>query len=129
MSLCPAVPSRSFLSTKLHLCVPAMLQMIRRAKDPAELRQLLAEQGLADGIAAAFDNEQLQFLLDKGLATPAMLALADMAGLEKATYSPSLLGQSTGGQVQPSYPHSWPRCVAESWSRLISGLPNVATQG
>ena len=60
-----------------------MLQMIERANNPAELRQLLAEQGLADGIVDAFDNKQLQVLLDKGLATPAMLAMADMAGLKE----------------------------------------------
>ena len=54
-----------------------MLQMIEKAENPAELRQLLAEQGLADGIVAAFNNKQLQDLLDKGLVTPAMLAVAD----------------------------------------------------
>ena len=60
--------------------------MIERAKDPSELRQLLAERGLADGKVAAFDDTQLQMLLDKGLVTPAMLELADMAGLGELPY-------------------------------------------
>ena len=54
-----------------------MLQMIERANYPAELRQLLAEQGLADDHLLGFDDADLQNLLDKGLRTPEMLSLAD----------------------------------------------------
>ena len=97
------------------MCVlmKSMLQMIERAENPAELRQLLAEQGLAESIVSLFANEELQILLDRGLVAPAMLALADMAGLEKPPpvrhflakalvdkFNPAALPASSGG---------WPR--------------------
>ena len=56
-----------------------MLQMIEKAKDPAELRQLLAEQGLADDHVISFDDADLQNLLDKGLRMPEVLSIADLA--------------------------------------------------
>ena len=91
-----------------------MLQMITRAKDPAELRQLLTEQGLADGIVAAFDNKQLQILLDKGLVTPAMLAVADMAGLKEPPPIPHFLAKALVDKFNPAALTAGPGGVAKS---------------
>ena len=90
-----------------------MLQMIEKAENPAELRQLLAEQGLAYGIVAAFNNKQLQELLDKGLVTPAMLAVADVATLERPPPLPPLLAKALVDKFNPPVltagPGGWPR--------------------
>ena len=90
-----------------------MLQMIERAKDPAELRQLLAEQGLSKNLILGFDDKDLQNLLDKGLRTRELLNLADVATLERPPpllpvlttallrkFNPAALAASSGG---------WPR--------------------
>ena len=92
----------------------SMLQMIR-AKDPAELRVLLAEQGLADAIIDAFDNKQLQILLDKGLVTPATLAMADMVGLKEPPPIPHFLAKALVDKFNPAAlttgPGGCPRAV------------------
>ena len=90
-----------------------MLQMIEKAETPAELRQLLAEQRLADGIVTAFNDKQLQDLLDKGLVTPAMLAVADVATLERPPPLPPLLAKALVEKFNPAAlttgPGGWPR--------------------
>ena len=92
-----------------------MLQMLR-AKDPADLRQLLTEQGLAGGIVATFDDKQLQYLLDKGLVTPAMLAVADMAGLKEPPPIPHFLAKALVEKFNPAAltasSGGWPRAWA-----------------
>ena len=78
------------LSAQLLLWVlmKHMLQMIRRLEDPAELRQLLAEQGLADNLLLGFKDADL---LDKGIRKLELLKLADVAALKQQTPLPPVL--------------------------------------
>ena len=69
----------------------SVLQMMRMADTPAELRQLLQEQELADDELLAFKDEDLQILLSKGLRTRAMLKLADLATLKERPALPAVL--------------------------------------
>ncbi len=87
--------------------------MIERANNPAELRQLLKEEGLADNLLLGFDDEDLQKLLDKGLRTRGLLNLADVAALERPPallpilttallrkFNPAALTASPGGWLR-----------------------------
>ena len=79
-----------------------MLQMIEKAKNPAELRQLLKEQGLAEDDILAFEDEDLQHLLDKGLRTPGSLFRADMAGLKEPPPVPHFLAKALVDKFNPA---------------------------
>lgn len=70
-----------------------MLQMIRRAKDPAELRQLLIQEGLAADDVLNFDEEDLKTLYNKGFRTPNALRRADVAMLKEPPPLPRFLAQ------------------------------------
>ncbi len=92
-----------------------MLQMIRRARTPAELRRLLAEQGLADNHLLGFDDVDLQRLLDKGLRSLELLKLADVAALEEPPPLPPVLVTALLRKFNPAAltagPGGWPRAA------------------
>ena len=92
-----------------------MLQMIRKATDPAELRQLLKEQGLAEDDVLAFEDEDLQNLLDKGLRTPGMLFRANVAVLDRPPPLPPILIEALLEKFNPAAltagSGGWPRAA------------------
>ena len=75
-------------------CMHVVLQEKGHAETPADLRQVLRDEGLADGEVRAFSDSLLQDLLNKGLTTPEMLARADMAGLKEQPSIPHFLAQT-----------------------------------
>ena len=93
----------------------SMLQMIRKARDPAELRQLLKEQGLAEDDILAFEDEDLQHLLDKGLRTPGTLLRATRAVLERPPPLPPIQIEALLEKFNPAAltagPGGWPRAA------------------
>ena len=92
-----------------------MLQMIRKARNPAELRQLLKEQGLAEDDILAFEDEDLQNLLDKGLRTPGTLLRSNVAVLERPPPLPPIQIQALLEKFNPAAltagPGGWPRAT------------------
>ena len=92
-----------------------MLQMIRKARDPAELRQLLKEQGLAEDDILAFEDEDLQHLLDKGFRTPGTLLRVNVAVLERPPPLPLVQIEALLEKFNPAAltagPGGWPRAA------------------
>ena len=101
----------------------SMLQMIERAKDPAELRQLLAEQEVAADDVDAFDEADLQNLYDKGFRTPTLLARADVGALEKPPPLPGALITVILEKFNPAAltagPGGWPRAVQAGYAGAV----------
>ena len=114
------------------------------ACNAAEMRQLLAEEQLAQGVLIGFSERDLKVLVDKGLRTPVALCTADVAMLREppalpealirlllAKFNPDGLTPCTG--EQPGWhcvePQSWGhpamsrREALSMFCRDCSGLP------
>ena len=107
------------------MCVlmDSMLQMVERANNPAELRQLLKEEGLADNLLLGFNDEHLQNLLDKGFRTRGLLNLADVAALEKPPPLLPVLTTALLLKFNPAAltagPGGWPRAVQAGYAGAV----------
>ena len=114
------------LSEALHFpdsdLMTSVLQMIRRADTPAELRQLLKEEELPDDELLAFYDADLQTLLNKGFRTRAMLNLADLAVLQKPPALPAVLTIAFLRKFNPAGltgPGGWPRAALAGCARAV----------
>ena len=93
----------------------SMLQMIERATDPAELRQLLIQEELAADDILNFDEKDLETLYNKGFRTRDALRRADLAMLVAPPPLPRFLAQVILEKFNPAAltagPGGWPRAA------------------
>lgn len=72
-------------------------EVLKVAKNAAQLRELLTEGGLPAEQLCGFRDSHLENLLNKGLSTLQLLATADKAVLIEPTFAPSHPSPCTSG--------------------------------